>query len=149
MLFLETISPDNWRIDLRVKEDQQSYVASKAAILARAYAYRNYRSQAFFIYESQNPVGICLYYDNEKENAYILSQFFIDYRYQGKGYGDEGLKLIIEKIKADGRYNKILLCYIDKDLPAKKLYEKHGFVLTGQRDEDEIEMELFLRQVRK
>lgn len=145
MLFLETISPDNWRFDIRVKENQKSYVVSKAAILARAYAYRNYRSQAFFIYKSQNPVGMCLYYDSEKENSYILSQFFIDYRYQGKGFGDEGLKLIIEKIKADGKYNKILLCYIDKDLPARNLYKKHGFVLTGQIDIDEIEIELFLR----
>lgn len=145
MLYLQPISPENWRLDLKVRDEQKSYVANKTAILAMAYAYRNHRSEAFIIYNDSTPIGMVLYYDNEKQRAYTLSQFFIDYRYQAKGFGDKALKLIIEKIKNDNKYDKILLCYIEEDFPAKKFYEKHGFKLTGFKEEDEIEMVLSLR----
>ena len=48
-------------------------------------------------------------------------------------------------MEADGRYDKVVLCYIDGNKAAKNLYEKLGFYLTGERDEDEIIMEKILR----
>ena len=44
-------------------------------------------------------------------------------------------------MKADGKYSKVVLCYIQGNQAAKHLYEKIGFAETG-RDEDEIIMEL-------
>ena len=44
-------------------------------------------------------------------------------------------------MKEDGKYNKVVLCYIEGNDAAKKLYEGFGFVETD-RDEDEIIMEL-------
>lgn len=41
MVRLEEITPDNWRIELKVSKEQQDYVSSQAGLLARAYAYRN------------------------------------------------------------------------------------------------------------
>lgn len=145
MIHLETITPDNWRLGLSVREDQRSYVSSSAGILARAYAYRNDRSQAFVIYNDDIPVGMAMYHDLDEWNAYDFSQFFIDQRYQGKGYGQKAAEMILEKMKADGKYGKVVLCYIDGDEAAKNLYEKLGFHHTGQVDEDEICMEKQLR----
>ena len=68
---------------------------------------------------------------------------FIDEKFQGKGYGRVATQLVLDDIKKDGKYNKVILCYIEGNEAAQKLYESFGFVEIG-RDEDEIIMELEL-----
>ena len=145
MIRLETVNPDNWRLRLKVSDAQKSFVADSATILARAYAYRESRSKAYVIYNDTLPVGMALYYDCAELNAYDLSQLFIDERYQGNGFGIEATKQILSKMKSDSKYDKVILCYIDGNEAAKNMYEKLGFKLTGDRDEDEIIMEKALR----
>ena len=82
-----------------------------------------------------------LFYDCPERDAYIFSQLFIDERFQGQGFGKTAAKLALDKMKKDGRYKKVALCYVEGATVAKKLYENLGFSETG-RDEDEIEMEL-------
>ena len=141
MIRLETVNPDNWRLRLKVSDAQKSFVADSATMLARAYAYRESRSKAYVIYNDTLPVGMALYYDCAELNAYDLSQLFIDERYQGNGFGIEATKQILDKMKSDSKYDKVMLCYIDGNEAAKNMYEKLGFTLTGNRDEDEIIME--------
>ena len=141
MIRLETVNPDNWRLRLKVSDAQKSFVADSATMLARAYAYRESRSKAYVIYNDTLPVGMALYYDCEELNAYDLSQLFIDERYQGNGFGIEATKQILDKMKSDSKYDKVILCYIDGKEAARNMYEKLGFTLTGDRDEDEIIME--------
>ena len=145
MIRLETINPDNWRLKLKVSEAQKGFVADSTTMLARAYAYRESRSKAYVIYNDTLPVGMALYYDCAELNAYDLSQLFIDERYQGNGFGIEATKQILDKMKSDSKYDKVMLCYIDGNEVAKNMYEKLGFKLTGDRDEDEIIMEKALR----
>lgn len=143
MIQLMDIDPGNWRSGLQVSQSQTHYVANSAVMLARAYAYRKQRSRAFIICADETPVGMGLYYDLPEMECYDFSQIFIDERYQGQGYGKEAIKLVLDTMKADGKYNKVTLCYIDGNETAKKLYESFGFVETD-RDEDEIIMELLL-----
>lgn len=145
MIRLETINPDNWRLKLKVSEAQKGFVADSTTMLARAYAYRESRSKAYVIYNDTLPVGMALYYDCEELNAYVLSQLFIDERYQGNGFGIEAAKQILDKMKSDSKYDRVTLCYIDGNEAAKNMYEKLGFRLTGDRDENEIIMEKALR----
>lgn len=145
MIRLETVNPDNWRLGLKVSDAQRSFVSDSAAILARAYAYRENRSQAYVIYNDTLPVGMALYYDCEELNAYDLSQLFIDERYQGNGFGMAAAKQILDKMKRDSKYDRVILCYIDGNKAAKNMYEKLGFQLTGYRDGNEIIMEKALR----
>ena len=145
MIHLETVTPDNWRLGLQVRDDQHNYVSDSAGILARAYAYRNNRSQVFIIYNDDLPVGMGMYYDLDDFNAYNLSQFFIDQRYQGKGFGYEAVNQILRLMREDGKYDKVVLCYVDGDEAAKSLYEKLGFYSTGEADGDEVIMEKQLR----
>ena len=146
MIRLEPITPDNWRLGLKVREDQRHYVSDSAGILARAYAYRDSRSQAFVIYSDELPVGMAMYHDWDEANAYDFSQFFIDQRYQGQGFGYEAARLILDRMRQDGKYDTVYLCYIEGDDAAKNLYEKLGFRHTGEAWEDEITMEMELRQ---
>ena len=143
MIRLEDIDAGNWRIPLSVSKDQEQYVASTTTILARAYAYREQRSRAFVIYDNETTVGMVLYHDEDSLDAYIFSEILIDERFQGKGYGTAATKLVLDRMKEDGRYHKVVLCYIEGNDAAKKLYEQFGFVETD-RDEDEIIMELDL-----
>lgn len=143
MVHLVDITPDNWRLKLQVSEAQKTYVAGSAVLLARAYAYREWRSRAFVVCDDETPVGMGLYYDCPERNAYDFSQFFIDERYQGKGYGKAAAKAVLEEMKQDGKYDKTVLCYIEGDEAARRLYESIGFVEID-RDEDEIIMELEL-----
>ena len=145
MIRLEEIDPENWRLGLKVSEEQRRYVADSAGLLARAYAYRKSRSNAFVIYDDDVPVGMALYYDFDEMNAYDFSQFFIDERYQGKGFGIEAARQILERMERDGKFDKVYLCYIDGNEAAKRMYEKLGFSLNGDCYEDEIVMEKLLR----
>ena len=145
MIHLETIRPDNWRLGLTVRDDQRRFVSDSAGILARAYAYRENRSQAFVVYNNDLPIGMAMYHDLDDWKAYDFSQFFIDQRYQGNGFGCEAATQIIQMMKDDGKYDKVVLCYIEGDDAARKLYEKLGFKHTGEADGDEIIMELRLR----
>ncbi len=141
MLHFVDVDEENWRLELAVSEEQKSYVAPMYVIFARAYAYRNRRSRAFLIYDGELPVGAGLYYDCPELDAYDLSQLFIDKRYQRRGYGKAATRLILDEMKKDGKYDKVVLCYVEGNGAAKRLYEQFGFVVTD-RDEDEIVMEL-------
>lgn len=143
MICLTDIDPGNWHAELAVSEAQRTFVSDRTRLLARAYAYRDQRSRAFLLCEGELPVGMGLYYDLPELQCYDLSQMFIDERYQGRGYGKAAVRAILEELKADGRYGRVILCYIEGNEPAKRLYEQFGFSETG-RDEDEIIMELRL-----
>lgn len=148
MIHFIDIDPGNWRLDLKVAESQKNYVANSAVMLARAYAYRDYNSRAFVICDDETPVGMGMYHDCPELDAYDLSQIFIDERYQGRGYGKAAAKLVLEAMKQEGKYGKVVLCYIAGNDAAKALYEAFGFVEID-RDEDEIIMELRLQNDKK
>ena len=127
MIHLKEMTPENWRIPLRVSPQQEKYVANSTTLLARAYAYRLLGSVAYVIYEDELPVGMALYYDCPPLNAYDFSQLFIDERYQGKGYGKKAAQLIIDRMKQEGRFEKIVLCYVEGNESARVLFENLGF----------------------
>ena len=143
MIHLKEVTPDNWRLGLSVSEEQKNFVSDSNRLLARAWAYKNHRSNAFVIYDDDTPVGMALYYDYDEGKAYDFSQLFIDHRYQGKGFGLEAARQILELMKSDGKYDRVILCYIDGNEAAKRMYEKLGFTLTGDADGDEIIMEQY------
>ena len=143
MIRLEEIDAGNWRIPLRVSKAQEQYVADSTTILARAYAYRDAGSQALFIYADETPIGMAMYHDEASMDAYIFSEIFVDERFQGRGYGRAAVKLVLDRMKEDGKHSKVLLCYIEGNDAARKLYEGFGFVEID-RDEDEIIMQLRL-----
>ena len=145
MLTLVPVDPDNWREPLTVREDQRRYVADRTTLLARAYAYRNYRSQARLIMLDGTPIGMLLYHDDAWENrAYVLSQFFIDQRWQRQGHGYAAMQLVLDGMRREGRFREATLCYVEGDEAARRLYEKCGFAPTGEVDGDEIVMRLTL-----
>ena len=141
MLRFEDINENNWRLPLHVSDAQKAYISDSNRLLARAYAYRNVNSRAFLICDDETPVGMGLYHDCPELEAYDLSQLFIDERYQGRGYGKAATRMVLDAMRQDGRYSKVVLCYLEGNEIAKQLYTQLGFVEVD-RDEDEIIMEL-------
>ena len=145
MIRLEPITPENWRTELQVAEEQKTYVSDPMRLLARAYAFREQRSRAFLICADDKPVGMALYYDCDELRAFDFSQLLIDCRCQRRGYGNEAARQSLELMNRDGKYGKAVLCYIEGNDAARRTYEKLGFSHTGERDGDEIVMEKTLR----
>ncbi len=144
MIVLKAVDENNWRFGLTVSQEQKRFVSDSAKILARAYAYREHRSRAYVIYNDDVPVGMVMYYDCEELDAYDFSQLFIDERYQRQGFGKAAARLILDEMQNDGKYKKVILCYIDGNKPAENMYKGLGFYHTGGRDGDEIIMEKIL-----
>lgn len=139
------ITPDNWRIfnALKVREDQESFVASNLTILARAFAFRDYNSRVYAVHYGDLPIGLLMQRDYKEDDKVfcVLDQFMIAEQYQGKGFGKTAMKLWLSMIKAEEKYDSIILCYKDGDEIARNLYLHMGFYHTGEADEDEIVME--------
>ncbi|WP_158281610.1 GNAT family N-acetyltransferase [Sporanaerobacter acetigenes] len=71
---------------------------------------------------------------NEEPECYELQQFLIDIKYQNKGYGYKVLKLILDYLYVERRYDNVEVCVKKEDVKAIKLYKKVGFIDTGYID---------------
>ncbi|HCX48487.1 MAG TPA: spermidine acetyltransferase [Bacillus sp. (in: Bacteria)] len=129
MLHLKTITKDNWlkAISLRVHEDQVKFVASNAVSLAQLNFLENFFAKG--IYNGEEMVGFTLYGIDEDDHEYWIYRMMIDQKHQGKGYGKEAIKLVIDDIKSmkEERHQTITLSYEPTNVHAKRVYEKIGF----------------------
>ena len=122
---------------LEVFENQKSFLDSAAGIIKRAEIYKNLNSHLFGRANEETLVGLALVKDFEEEPfAYDLQQFMIDKNFQGRGYGTKALKLILEYLKKEGRFESVEICVKKEDFSAIKLYEKVGFKNSGYIDEN-------------
>lgn len=136
---LAEITEENWlaAAGLAVREEQKGFVAPSVGIIARGYVYRDCRAKVYVIESGSEPVGLALVREFDSEPlGYDLQQFMIDARYQKRGYGSAALKLILDKLKAEGRYDHVELCVKKADAEAIRLYEKLGFIDSGYVDCD-------------
>lgn len=53
--------------------------------------------------------------------------------------------MILQEMEKDGVYDRVVLCYVEGDEAAKRLYLKLGFTHTGEEEEGEVVMERRLR----
>ncbi|MGX8692428.1 MAG: GNAT family N-acetyltransferase [Clostridia bacterium] len=139
MIRLTDIHEENWleARALAVGDDQRAFLDSALGILARGYAYRACRARVVGIADGERLVGLALVKDMDEEPAcYDLQQFMIDRRYQGRGFGAEGLRLILAELEKERKYGCVEVCVKRTDAAALRLYEKLGFADTGYVDED-------------
>ncbi len=143
MIHLMQIDHEIGSWSLEVDDSQKTYVASREVILAKAYLFRKLRTQCYWIYEDDYAVGMVLWFDDPEQESYDFSQILIDKRYQGRGYGKETVKLVLEQMRQDGKHGKVTTCYVEGNDVSRKLFEQFGFVEVSH-EWDEIFMELRL-----
>lgn len=146
MVDLRTITKDNLEdvLNLKISEQQKSFVSSTAYSLAQAYVYGE-NAFPFAVYADNTIVGFIMlgYYENRKQ--YTLWKFLIDKEYQRKGYGKDALKqgliFLIEKFDVKEVYTGVAL----GNEVAKHLYSSIGFVETGFVEDNMEEMKYIVR----
>ena len=142
------LSEDNMKqcFDLKVTSEQMQYIASN--IDSWETAKENEKvARPFAICCDGKIVGFSMFaFDEDYEDPndrYWLWRFMIDERFQGKGYGTEALKVIIQYFKDHGA-NNIRLSTKETNTHALSMYRKAGFHDTGEMNDEEIVLQMDL-----
>ena len=141
---LREVTSDTFRqiIDLKVRPDQEQFVAPNVGSIAEAY----FEPKAWFraIYADEMPVGFVMLYDDEAKPEYFLWRFMIDARYQRHGFGRQALLLVIDHVRTRPGAREFGLSYIPAEGGPEEFYSSLGFVNTGKMIGDEKVMVLQL-----
>ena len=146
-LSLKQIQESNFLDAFRqeLAERQRDFVSHPIRNLAQAYVYRE-QCVPFGIYYGDEMVGyVMVIYDHDEE-TYNIWHMMIDKACQGKGYGAQALRQVLDFIRTKpfGASDRVLLTCSPENRVAWKLYRSLGFAETGRGDEDEVELGLTL-----
>jgi diamine N-acetyltransferase len=143
---LQPVTRANWRqtLTLTVDAEQQRFVAGISPPAAVALAKAYIRPQGIPV----SPYAICadevmvgyfnLVNDPDSTDNYWLYHFFIDRRFQGRGYGRAALRAILALLQNDfPRCRSVSLMVHPENTVAQRLYTGAGFRATGAVNEDE------------
>ncbi len=132
MVQLKPVTQENLGavLELKVAENQETFVSSTAESLAQAYVYTD-TAFPFAVYDDGNPVGFIMLGYYEEKKYYTLWKLLIDRKYQGRGYGRKALELGIAFLKERFHVTEIYTGVLPGNNVAKSLYHSVGFKDTG------------------
>ena len=146
-VYLKQIDEDNFidAFNLKLASEQEAYVSHPIRSLAQAYVYRN-QCTPFGIYHEDKMVGYVMVIYDYDIPEYDIWHMMIDASEQGRGYGRAALQQVLEYIKRKpfGDSNRVALTCNKDNTNALALYQNMGFGLTGNDDEDEVELAMML-----
>lgn len=136
-LTIKNIGKNNYDeiVNLKVANDQADFIETVADCLEEASQDVIWKTVG--LYEEDRPVGFAMYglFINEGEKGRVwLDRFLISYENQGKGYGEAGVRLLINQLYREYGYNQIYLSVYDNNKVAIALYKKIGFEFNGEVD---------------
>jgi len=145
LIHLEKITRENLDavLEMKIKEEQRTFVSTAAVSLAKAYVYRD-TAFPFAVYDDETPVGFIMLGYYEARNQYTLWAFFIDEKYQGRGYGRRALELGIAYLKEKHGAREVFTGVIPENAAALSLYRSVGFAETGFAENGMLEMKFSL-----
>ncbi len=130
---LKEITAENWitAIKLKVKKEQEGFVASNAISIAQS-KFMSFL-ECYGIYVDEEMVGFSALGKNPDDDTLWIVRHMIDENYQGKGYGKAGLKTVIDFMIEKFKPIEIFLDVEENNEIATKLYLKAGFKATGEK----------------
>lgn len=131
--------------NLKLNKEQESFVSHPIRSLAQAYVYYH-QCTPFGVFADDAMVGyVMVIYDYDLAE-YNIWHMMIDASYQHRGFGALALGKCLDYIasKPFGPSNKVVLTCHKDNFVALHLYHSCGFKETGNTDEDETELALFL-----
>lgn len=146
---LQAVTPDDVRsvCELRVAASQERFVTSAAVSLAEAYVYPPAWCRAVYAV-ADGLVGFVMLHDTEDEPGYMLWRLLIDERYQGRGYGREAVRQVINYVETRPAALELKVGARRGEGSPRPFYQSLGFVITGQvvdNDEDVLSLDLKAR----
>jgi len=150
--FEEITNQNLWDVcRLKVKTEQEDFVARNIESIAEAYATRNegYIAQPFAVYDCESLIGFIMFGkgtvgdENEPDwmkDSYCIWRLMVDERYQNKGYGKTIMRTALAYIRTFplGEAELVWLSYEPENTAARKLYRRFGFRENGEMCGDEI-----------
>lgn len=121
-------------VELRVREDQP-FVAPNVYSIAQAGVEPGWVTKA--IHSDGTMVGFAMYTIDEKLSELYLCRFMIDRDHQGKGYGREALALLRSIAEGTPGVTRMRLSTSPENLRGIRIYERFGFVDTGEMEDGE------------
>lgn len=129
--------------ELSVRDDQKQFVAQNALSIAQAHFSPNAWFRA--VYAGEHPVGFVMLFDQPDPPEYYLWRFMIDARYQGMGFGRRAIELLVEHVRQRPNAAVLSTSVVPGEGSPQGFYERLGFELTGEWEEDEAVMRLRLK----
>lgn len=141
MLCIREVNEENYEevIKLELKVDQKEVICTNLESLAEAYIYKDI-AKAFAIYNDTIVVGFLLMQVDIKDKYFDIWRIMIGKEFQGKGYGEQALRLAINFQIQNGA-KVIHLSHQTNNYGPSKLYKKVGFKYTGEIEDGEVLME--------
>ncbi|GAB5613091.1 GNAT family N-acetyltransferase [Faecalimonas hominis] len=145
MISLERVNEQNYQhvFALELADNQKCFVSSNMKSLAQAWIYYD-RARPYAIRNDNDIIGFIMFDYKPSEKKAEIWRFMIGKDFQGKGYGTEALSSAIRLLANENLFSTIQINYVKGNFPAKHLYEKLGFQETGEMEENEIVMKLYL-----
>lgn len=145
MISLKKVDKDSFGkvVGMKLVNGGQEFVAANVYSLAQAWVFYE-EARPFAIYRDEEVIGFMMLGLDEKEREADIWRFMIAEEQQGKGYGTEAMKVAIEMIKDEDKFDYISLSYVPGNDVGQHVYEKLGFEATGEIDDGEIIMKLDL-----
>lgn len=129
---LKQIDRDNWEeaINLSVKEEQKSFMASNLYSIAEVQFMNNFQTMG--VYDSEEMIGFTMFGIDPDDGNYWIYRLMIDEKFQGNGLGTEAVRKVIEFIKSINvtKIPCIMIGYNPGNKGAQATYKKAGFVET-------------------
>ncbi len=135
-LCLRQVTQDNWQaaLSLSVHPDQRQFVAEYEPVVAIALSKAYIRLggatwSPYAIYQGTDMVGFVEFaHWPDAPDQFWIFHFFIDQRYQRRGYGKGALELLIELVKREHTACAALLLVVHpENHRARRLYLGAGF----------------------
>jgi len=151
---LREITEDNAAAVLAVQlaPGQEQFVTTVADSLEEAGEHPEGNPWFRAVYADEEPVGfVMLSWDVEPQppdlnGPWFLWKLLIDHRHQGKGYGREVVRQVVEMVRREGA-TELLTSHVPGEGGPAGFYARLGFVPTGELDPDgEILLRLPLRE---
>ncbi|MEQ6887433.1 GNAT family N-acetyltransferase [Halomonas sp. CS7] len=131
---LKQVTRENFEavIALEVATSQRGYVASNLYSLAESSFQPTLRPRA--IHCDGEVAGFLMYESFEQEGrppAYSIFRLMVDRHHQGRGIGHRALRCVLDEIRAQGPFERILICYVPTNQVARDFYAGLGFQEIG------------------
>jgi GNAT superfamily N-acetyltransferase len=124
---------------LRLGPGQERFVSSVVDSLAEADEHPEGNPWFRAVYDDDLPVGfVMLSWDVEPQppdihGPWFLWKLLVDHRHQGKGYGREVVRQVVDLVRSQGA-TELFTSFVPGDGGPAGFYAKLGFVPTGERD---------------
>lgn len=136
--------------NLRLEEGQRRFIATNTRTLKQAEEAPEAWLRA--IYADDTPVGLLLLHDEHLRNPprevgyYFLWRIMVDADHQRRGYGRKAVDLVTEYVADRPHAKRLLSSYLPGEGGAEEFYQRLGFTPTGDKIDEDIEIELHLPQ---